>query len=187
MSRFELPGLWELITPSSDLRLGWGLKQTCNSPRELSNGVSHFTCTPGLNRFLTFLLTITCNVDVQIAHARPFWTFTLQDLSNGIKNTSMQGVLTPVIKLWVFGSPRGPQLPLLGVWISSSHLLQSGVVTLVLLIKNFIFPHIYTHAWHILQRHLHTFVVWMCYWMFLKHHHQFCCNQNFWHADQKGN
>jgi hypothetical protein len=38
-------GLWELITPSSDLWLGWGLKQTCSSPHELSNGVSHFTWT----------------------------------------------------------------------------------------------------------------------------------------------
>jgi hypothetical protein len=41
LSRFELPGLWELITPGSDLGLGWGLKQTCSSPQELSNGVSH--------------------------------------------------------------------------------------------------------------------------------------------------
>jgi hypothetical protein len=45
LSRFGLSGLWAFITPSSDLRLGWGLKQTCSSPRELSNGVSHFTCT----------------------------------------------------------------------------------------------------------------------------------------------
>jgi hypothetical protein len=37
--------LWELITPSSNLRLGWSLKQTCRSPQELSNGVSHSTCT----------------------------------------------------------------------------------------------------------------------------------------------
>jgi hypothetical protein len=34
---------WELITPSLDLRLRWGLKQTCSSPQELSNGVLHFT------------------------------------------------------------------------------------------------------------------------------------------------
>jgi hypothetical protein len=42
-SWFELLGLWELITPGSDLKLGWGLKQTCSSPQELSNDVSHFT------------------------------------------------------------------------------------------------------------------------------------------------
>ncbi len=45
LSRFGLPGLWELITPSSDLWLGWGLKQTCSSPQELSNSVSHSTYT----------------------------------------------------------------------------------------------------------------------------------------------
>jgi len=34
-----------------------------------------------------------------MAHARPFWTTTLQDLSNGIKNTPMQGVSTLEIEL----------------------------------------------------------------------------------------
>jgi hypothetical protein len=41
-----------------------------------------------------FLSAITCVADVQMAQARPFKTFTIQDLSNDIKNTSMQGVLT---------------------------------------------------------------------------------------------
>jgi len=45
LSRFGLLGLWELITPNLDLWLGWGLKQTCSSPQELFNGVSHSTCT----------------------------------------------------------------------------------------------------------------------------------------------
>jgi hypothetical protein len=45
LSRFGLLGFWELIIPSSNLRLRWGLKQTCSSPQELSNDVSHFTCT----------------------------------------------------------------------------------------------------------------------------------------------
>ncbi len=49
-----------------------------------------------------------------MAHARPFWTSTLQDLSNGINNTSMWGVLTPSIELWVFGSPEGLQTPIFG-------------------------------------------------------------------------
>ncbi len=49
-----------------------------------------------------------------MAYARPFWTSTLQDLSNGIKNTPMQGVLTPAIKLWVFESPKGLQVPTFG-------------------------------------------------------------------------
>jgi len=45
LSRFGLPRLWEIITFCSDLQLGWGLKQTCSSPQELSNGVFHSTCT----------------------------------------------------------------------------------------------------------------------------------------------
>jgi hypothetical protein len=42
---FRLPGLWAFITSHSNLRLGWGLKRTCSSLWELSNGVSHSTCT----------------------------------------------------------------------------------------------------------------------------------------------
>jgi len=34
-----------------------------------------------------------------MAHARPFWTSTLQELSIDIKNTPMQGVLILAIKL----------------------------------------------------------------------------------------
>ncbi len=45
LSRFELPGLWELITLGSNLGLGWGLKQSYSSPQELSNDVLHFICT----------------------------------------------------------------------------------------------------------------------------------------------
>ncbi len=44
MSRFRLPPLCRLITLCSDLGLGWGLKQTCSSHREISSNVSHFTC-----------------------------------------------------------------------------------------------------------------------------------------------
>ncbi len=45
LSRFGLSGLWEFITPGSDLGLGWGLKKTCSSPQELSNSLSHSICT----------------------------------------------------------------------------------------------------------------------------------------------
>ncbi len=41
LSWFGLSGLHEVITLCSDLQLGRGLKQTCSSPWELSNGVSH--------------------------------------------------------------------------------------------------------------------------------------------------
>ncbi len=43
LSRFRLPGLWAFITSRPDFGFGRGLKQSCISPRELSNNVSHFT------------------------------------------------------------------------------------------------------------------------------------------------
>ncbi len=42
LSRVGVPGLWELISPGSDLWLEWGLNQSCSSPCELSNTMSHF-------------------------------------------------------------------------------------------------------------------------------------------------
>jgi len=45
-----------------------------------------------------------------MVHARPFSTSTLQGLSNGIKNSSRQGVLTPAIELRSCGSPEGLQV-----------------------------------------------------------------------------
>jgi hypothetical protein len=44
LSRVGLSGLWTLTTPSSDLRLEWGLNQSCSSPRELFNASSHSIC-----------------------------------------------------------------------------------------------------------------------------------------------
>jgi hypothetical protein len=44
LSRVGLPGLWTLTTPGSDLRLEWGLNQSCSSLRELSNAPSHSIC-----------------------------------------------------------------------------------------------------------------------------------------------
>jgi hypothetical protein len=45
LSWFGLSELWRLITFFSDLRLGWSLKQTCSYPQELSNDMSHSSCT----------------------------------------------------------------------------------------------------------------------------------------------
>ncbi len=112
LSRFGLLGLWTLITPRPKLRSGRGLNQSYSSFRQLSNGVLHFTRTHQNRvdsrllvvgsqtvRLPTLLSTITCAGDVQMAHARSFWTSTFQDLSNDIKNASMWGVLTPAIVL----------------------------------------------------------------------------------------
>jgi hypothetical protein len=41
LSRAGLPGLWTHTTPGFNLRLEWGLNQSCSSPRELSNASSH--------------------------------------------------------------------------------------------------------------------------------------------------
>jgi len=46
LSRFGLSKFCEFIIFFLDLWLGWGLKQTCSSPWELSNGVLHSTYTP---------------------------------------------------------------------------------------------------------------------------------------------
>jgi hypothetical protein len=146
LSQFRLPGLWVFITSHPKLGLGRGLKQSCNSPQELSNGVSHFTCmhrdrvdsrllmvgSQTTSLTLALLSTITCAANVQMVHARPFWTSTLQDLFKGIKNTSMQGVLTPAIVLWVFEVPEDSQVPFSRVWMATSHFFQSGVATLIL-------------------------------------------------------
>jgi hypothetical protein len=45
LSRFGFLGIWAIVTFCLDLRLGWGLNQSCSFPQELSNGVSHSTCT----------------------------------------------------------------------------------------------------------------------------------------------
>jgi hypothetical protein len=62
----------------------------------------------------TFGRSFAYNLGFRCPNARPFWTFKLQDLSKNIKNTPMQGVLTPAIKLWVSESPRGLQVPTFG-------------------------------------------------------------------------
>jgi len=56
---------------------------------------------------VALLFSITCAVDVQMAHARPFSTSTLQSLSNDMKNASRGGVLAPAIELCSFGSLGG--------------------------------------------------------------------------------
>jgi hypothetical protein len=45
LSRFGFLGFWASITSRPELRLGRGMNQSCSSHQELSNSVSHFTCT----------------------------------------------------------------------------------------------------------------------------------------------
>jgi hypothetical protein len=128
LSWFGLPRLWELITSGSDLELGWGLKKTCSSLQDLSNGYRTPPAHTEVGSIPDFLLsgvklpvwllallsTITCVVDVRMAYTRPFSTSKLQGLSNDIKNTSRRGVLTSAIELWSYGSPGGLQVPTFG-------------------------------------------------------------------------
>ncbi len=44
LSWFGLPGLWAFITSHPELGSGRGLNQSCSSPRELSNFMSHSHC-----------------------------------------------------------------------------------------------------------------------------------------------
>jgi hypothetical protein len=44
LSWFGLLGLCKVINLCLDLRLGWGLKQTCSFLQEICNGVLHSTC-----------------------------------------------------------------------------------------------------------------------------------------------
>jgi hypothetical protein len=144
LSRFGFPGLWQLIIPCSDLWSGWGLKQTCSFPWELSNGVSHSTWTHrgqvdsrllvvwsqivNLTPSPSFAPNLCCRCPNGSCKAI-FPTSTLQDLSNGIKNTSRQGVLTPAIEFWVFRSFGGLPSPHFGSVSVILTLLQSGVAT----------------------------------------------------------
>jgi hypothetical protein len=47
LPKLKVPRLWNPITLQADLRLKCGLKQSCSSRRDLSNGMWHATCTQG--------------------------------------------------------------------------------------------------------------------------------------------
>ncbi len=51
LSQFALPGIWASIISCSNLQLGWGLRQSCSSLRELSNAMLHtiFICRDQVN------------------------------------------------------------------------------------------------------------------------------------------
>jgi hypothetical protein len=53
--------LWGLIALCANLRLRWGLKQTCSPPWKLFNGIWHATCTQG-NRVEFWLLVVRSQI-----------------------------------------------------------------------------------------------------------------------------
>jgi hypothetical protein len=65
-----LPRLWGRITSCANLRLQWGLKQSCSPHQELCNGMSHATWTKG-NRVDSWLLV----TESQIINLTPDLSF----------------------------------------------------------------------------------------------------------------
>jgi len=68
--KLRLSWIWGHITLCADLRLRWGLDQSCSPHQELSNGMSHATCTEG-NRVDSWFLV----VGSQIANLTPDLSF----------------------------------------------------------------------------------------------------------------
>ncbi len=79
----------------------------------------------------TLLLAITYVLIIQMGHASPFWTFRFKELSNDIRNFSIQWVLTLPIFLWGFGNLSGLQFPM---W---EFIWECGGS----------FPHIFLYSW----------------------------------------
>jgi hypothetical protein len=123
--KLKLLWLWGLTTFCVNLRLKLGLKKSCSPHLELSNIMWHATCTQvnqGDSQLLVvenqirsltpdLLLAITCVLSTQMGHTSPFYASTSQEISNFIRNFSIQWVLTLEITLWKFRSPLGLQLP----------------------------------------------------------------------------
>jgi hypothetical protein len=120
--------LCETITLCLHLRLGQGLKQSCSSRRELSNGVLHSPWTHR-GRVDSWLLVVGSQI-ASLTHGLSFchnlcWRFPngscepIFDIYTLIafqwyKERPMQSVLTSAIELWSFGSPRGLPSPHFG-------------------------------------------------------------------------
>jgi hypothetical protein len=159
LSRFGLPGLWASITSCSDLWLGWGLKQSCSSLWELSNAMSLSSYSRRIRVDSRLLV-----VGSQTASLTPGPSFA-HYLGCRCPNGSCEAILdiyTPRPFRWYkehpnarwplqsssefLGVPEDSKFPLLGVWVSSSHLTQSGVATLMAL-RNFKFSRLGTMLW----------------------------------------
>jgi hypothetical protein len=137
-----VPGLWELITPDCRVRSQRGLNQSCSSPRELSNSVSHSRI--GCHEEVDSRLLV---VGSQIANLTPGPSFA-HNLGYKCPNDQCEAILeiyaskpfavtprTPQCEVfWVLllnskdsGVPEDSKSPTLGVWVSSSHLAKMGL------------------------------------------------------------
>jgi hypothetical protein len=146
LSRITLSGLWASITSCSDLRLGWGLKQSCSSLRELSNAMLHSLCrcrdqvdsrllvagsqtsnlTPGhsfANNLGYRCPNGSCEAIFDIYTSRPFQWHKEHSKCKEFWPLQWSSEFLGVLKDFNF--------PLLIVWVSSSHLSQSGVAIIM--------------------------------------------------------
>jgi hypothetical protein len=121
LPKLGLPRLWGPITLCANLRLKWGLKQKCSPRRDLSNGMSHDTCTQG-NRVDSRLLMVrnqiaNLTLGLSFGHNLCFrcpngWCEPILDIYVSIafqwyKKLLESLGLTLAITLWTFGSPLG--------------------------------------------------------------------------------
>jgi len=145
LSQFGLSGLCTIITPCSDLRLGWGLKKTCSSPWELSNSVSHSTWThrgwvdsrllvvgsqtASLIPGLSFCHNLCCKCPN--GSCEPIFDIYTSLVFQWYKKTPKCKVFWPLqSNSEVSGVPEDSQVPISGMWVSSSHFPQSRVMTI---------------------------------------------------------
>jgi hypothetical protein len=128
LSPVGLLGIWASITSCSNLWLKWGLKQSYTFPQEFFYAKLHTICTHR-DQVDSRLLVVGSQIasltpDPSFAHnlgcrcpndsCEAILDIYTSRISNDIKNTAIQGVLTLAIELWVFKSPGGLQLPTFG-------------------------------------------------------------------------
>jgi hypothetical protein len=115
----------ELITPDYRVRSKGCLKQSCSSPWELFNAMLHSRIGHREEVNLRLLVVgsqiVSLTTGPSFAHnlgcrcpngsCEAIFDIYTSRLSNETKNIPMRGYLTPQIKLWVFGSPRGLHFP----------------------------------------------------------------------------
>jgi len=131
----ELPWLCRAITLCANLRLGWGLKQSCNLHQKLSNSVLHATYTQGswvdswlfvirsqianLTPGLSFCHNLccmcpnwSCKPILDIYVSTTFWWY--KDLFN----TMCFDICNRSLKVWEStGTPTPKMGAHLGVWV----------------------------------------------------------------------
>ncbi len=86
-----LPWFWGPITLCVDLRLRWGLKQSCSPHQQLSNSMSHSTCTQG-NRVDSWLLMVGSQI-ANLTHGPSF--------GHNLCFRSLNGWCKPILNIYV--------------------------------------------------------------------------------------